>query len=62
MKKWEYTQSFGMILQEVSKTLNKFGAEGWEVVTVCYEGRSGHGNEEYWRAFFKRPIKEKPDP
>jgi hypothetical protein len=50
MKKWEYKTVFGSVSDG---TLNGFGKEGWELVTV-----EPHENLMLKRFYFKRLIQE----
>lgn len=50
MIKWEYKTVFGCVSDS---KLNKFGKEGWELVTV-----EPHENLMLRRYYFKRAIQE----
>lgn len=36
MQKWEYTSTRNSDLEKLTELLNKFGQEGWELVSCVY--------------------------
>lgn len=49
--KWEYEHQTAVDAVVLGGLLNGFGRQGWELVAVVVDSRSG-----YYVAYFKRPI------
>ena len=60
MQKWEYqvTKLRSQNKEHLRERLNRFGSEGWELVSVYDSDRTGVGNRQMI-GYLKRPIEER---